>query len=113
MRTFWTNTVSAAASVILTAGIVAFATPGTANAAVVAAPQIRLSVDPAAATDAASRALLERRIHSAASQVCDTRQSQEWIAEAQCRAQAIAQADRDVAVQLSMLVNPAVQLASN
>jgi UrcA family protein len=112
MRTFWTNTVSAVASVILTAGIVAFASPGAANAAVTA-PQVRLVFDPAAVTDAAGRALLERRIHSAASRVCDSGQSHQWIAEAQCRDQAIAQADRDLAVRLSMVVNPAVQLASN
>jgi UrcA family protein len=108
MRTFWTDFLSAAASVALTIGIVAFATPAAANTTLGDTPHAVIAFSKADIATVDGRAAIERRIRMAAENVCQTGDAGQQIAESRCRSEAVARAQQDLNAQSS----PVVQVAA-
>jgi UrcA family protein len=108
MRTFWTDFLSAAASVALTIGIVAFATPAAANTTLGDIPHAVVAFHQADTATADGRAAIERRIRMAAANVSETGDAGQRITEARCRSEAVARAKQDLDAQSG----PVVQVAA-
>lgn len=97
MQTLLIKSVAAVASLLLTAGVVAFAEPASAD---VAAPRTVVQIADLNLASAAGKATADRRIQAAAAQVCGTDGSAMSPA-GQCRADAITRARQALQIQLA------------
>ena len=111
MRSFWNTVISATASVVLTAGIVAYADPALADVPTGGA-QVKVAFDRGAIMTVAGHAALERRIRMAASTVCESGATGDHIAEATCRETAVIHAEAALADQLAQQPAAAMQVAT-
>jgi UrcA family protein len=113
MRTIFSNMLFSAASLTLTAGLVAYADPGIASVPQPATAQTRVVYGDLDLQTAAGRATLDQRLHSAADQVCTTGAMTDRFESGACRKQAIANAREALGAKTADAGTTAVQVAAN
>ena len=92
MRTFVTTLMFAGASLLGTVGLVAYADPAAAQTVAVRYTNAELA-------SPEGRSEIAKRIRFAASSVCTTGESGQFIAEASCKAQAVAAAEAELSAR--------------
>lgn len=96
MHRYSNAAISAAFSVMITCGVVAYADPAVASPSVIGVPHFVVAFDRASLASAAGRDALDSRIRKAASQVCRTNEAGQQITEMLCRDEAMARAWHDL-----------------
>ena len=109
MRHVARNTIIAAASLLMTAGIVGFSDEAFATTTG-AAPSVSVGYDVKAASTTEGRRALDNQIRSAAARVCEPTTGRYDLASVQCRAEAITRAEASLDGQLMAVTS--VEVAS-